>query len=446
MKTRRDFIKTMGLASAGLLMGGANSMSAKSYSRIMGANDRISVALFGCNRRYSAISKALTTCKNVDVSYVCDVDSRRQSKAVSDITKLFNVAPKAQKDLRKILEDKSVDAVFNMTPDHWHAAAAWLSLEAGKHVYTEKPICHNPAEGDALLRYQARFPKQFVQVGTQQRSSVESKEIIAQIHAGELGEVYEAETFYVNNRERVPNPKQVPVPDFLDWELWQGPAPRAAFMDIWEDYMWHWYWQYGTAESGNNALHELDIARWALQTQYPKEVASFAYKNNFKDDGWTMYDTMDVIFTFPGDKLIKWNCQCRNGYFTYGRDRGTIVYGTKGTVMIDRNGYEVYDLTGKKVRESKASIKNHGTALGGSGDGLDALHPQNFLAAIRGEEKLNSSLEQGVTSTLLCHLANFSYKEGNRALPIDPSTGHLTDPALQKKHWGREYEKGWAPK
>jgi predicted dehydrogenase len=285
-----------------------------------------------------------------------------------------------------------------------------------------------------------------VQVGTQQRSSVESKEIIAQIHAGELGEVYEAETFYINNRERVPNPKQVPVPDFLDWELFQGPVPRAAFMDIWQDYMWHWYWQYGTAESGNNALHELDIARWALQVQFPKEVASFAYKNHFKDDGWTMYDTMDAVFTFPQDKLIKWKCQCRNGYKTFGSDRGTIVYGTKGSVMINRDGYEVYDLGGRKVRENKASVKSHGTALGGSGDGLDALHPQNFFATIRGEEKPNSTLEQGVTSTLLCHLVNFSYNEGNRPLAVNPSNGHLVDDTLQQKHWAREYQSGWAPK
>ncbi|MDR1556637.1 MAG: Gfo/Idh/MocA family oxidoreductase [Tannerellaceae bacterium] len=445
MKTRRDFIKTMGLASAGLLIG-ANTMSAKSYGRIMGANDRIRVALFGCNRRFFSISQALTSCENVDVLYVSDVDSRRQDAAVARVSDLLKTKPKGQKDLRKILEDKEVDAIFNMTPDHWHAPAAWLALEAGKHVYTEKPVTHNPSEGEALLRYQARYPDRLIQVGTQQRSSAESKEIIGQIHAGELGEVYEAETFYINNRERVNNPRKVAVPDFLDWELFQGPAPRTDFMDIWQDYMWHWYWQYGTAESGNNAMHELDIARWALQVQYPEEVASFAYKNHFKDDGWTMYDTMDVVFTFPGDKLIKWKCQCRNGYKTFGSDRGTIVYGTQGTVVINRDGYEVFDLRGRKIRESKSSAKSHSTALGGSGDGLDALHPQNFFAAIRGKEKLNSSLEQGVVSTLLCHLANISYKEGNRPLAVDTSNGHLREEEVQRRHWAREYQKGWEPR
>jgi len=445
MKNRRDFLKTAGLASAGIVLAGSH-LSAMNYSRISGANDRIRVALIGCNRRFDPISKALTTCKNIDIAYVCDVDSKRQDKAVERIKQLFGTTPKAQKDLRKILEDKDVDAVFNMTPDHWHAPGGWMTMEANKHLYLEKPVTHNPNEGEALLRYQQKHPKLIVQVGTQQRSSVESKEIMQQIRTGELGEVYEAETYYINNRGRVNNPQKVAVPDWLDWELFQGPAPRADFMDIWQDYMWHWYWQYGTAESGNNAMHELDVARWALQVGFPKEVASFAYKNNFKGDGWTMYDTMDVVFTFPQDKLIKWKCQCRNAYKTYGRDRGTIVYGTKGTAHIDRNGYEVYDLGGKMIREKKAGSESHGTALGGSGDGLDALHPQNFFAAIRGEEKLNSSLEQGVTSTLLCHLANISYKEGNRPLAIQPTNGHFVDDKVQKKNWAREYEKGWEPK
>jgi predicted dehydrogenase len=445
MATRRNFIKTLSATSAGLLLG-TNTLSAKSYARVMSANDRIRVALWGCNRRFDSISKALSACKDIDVAYVCDVDSRRQEKAVGTIKNLFGTTPKGQKDLRKVLEDKSVDAVFNMTPDHWHALGGIFAMEAGKHVYLEKPVTHNPYEGEALINCRKKHPGLKVQVGTQQRSSVESIDIMQQIHAGELGEVYEAETFYAASRGRVDNPKKVPVPEWLDWELFQGPAPRTDFMDIWQDYMWHWYWQYGTAESGNNALHELDVARWALQVRYPKEVTSFAYKNHFKEDGWTMYDTMDVAFVFPQDKLIKWKCQCRNGYKTYGRDRGTVIYGTKGSTIIDRDGYEVFGLDGKKLRERKSTVKSHATALGGSGVGLDFLHPQNFFEAIRGKEKLNSSLEQGVDSTLLCHLANISYKEGNRTLALDITNGHFKDGEVQKKHAAREYEKGWEVK
>jgi predicted dehydrogenase len=445
MTTRRNFIKTLGLTSAGLVVG-QNTLNAKSYARVNGANDRIRIALWGCNRRFDSISKALSTCKNVEVVYVSDVDSRRQDKAVGIIKNLLNITPKGQKDLRKTLEDSSVDAIFNMTPDHWHALGGVLAMEAGKHAYLEKPVTHNPHEGEALVNCWKRHPDLMVQVGTQQRSSEESIDIMQQIHNGELGEVYEADTFYIANRGRVDNPKKVPVPEWLDWNLFQGPAPHRDFMDIWEDYMWHWYWQYGTAESGNNALHELDVARWALQVRYPDEVTSFAYKNHFKEDGWTMYDTMDVAFTFPGDKLIKWKCQCRNGYKTYGRDRGTIIYGTKGSAIIDRDGYEVFGLDGKKLRERKSDVKSHATALGGNGVGLDALHPRNFFEAIRGKEKLNSSLEQGVDSTLLCHLANISYKEGNRALALDTANGHFKDNKIQEFHWTREYEKGWEVK
>lgn len=445
MKTRREFLKTVGLASAGLMMGNSK-MSAKSYARIIGANERINVALLGCNRRFDSISKALTTCKNIEIQYVCDVDSRRQEKAVAKITELFGTQPKSQKDLRKILDDKSVDAVFNMTPDHWHAPGGWMAMQAEKHLYLEKPVTHNPFEGEALLRCQQKYSQLKVQVGTQQRSSPESLEIIKEIHNGALGDVYEAETFYITTRGRVDNPKKVPVPEWLDWELFQGPAPRGEFMDIWQDYMWHWYWQFGTGESGNNALHELDVARWALQVRFPKEVTSFAYKNHYKEDGWTMYDTMDVVYTFPEEKLIKWKCQCRNGYKTYGRDRGTIIFGTKGSAIIDRDGYEMFDLSGKKTHERKSSVKSHSTALGGSGDGLDALHPQNFFEAIRGKETLNSSLQQGVDSTFLCHLANIAYKEGNRTLALNPETGYFVEKPVQNKHWKRIYEKGWEPK
>lgn len=444
--TRRNFLKTAGFASAGLLLGG-NGLSAKSYRQIIGANDRIQVALIGCNRRFDSISQAMTKCKNVEVTYVCDVDKRRQDKAVKRIQKLLGYDPKAEKDLRKILEQKDVDAIFNMTPDHWHAPGAWMAMQAGKHVYLEKPCTHNPNEGEVLLAFQKRYPNLLVQVGNQQRSSTESKEIVKAIHEGIIGEAYQATAFYIANRGRVNNPKKIPAPGFLDWELFQGPAPRTDFLDIWEDYNWHWYWIYGTAESGNNAMHELDIARWALQAEIPNEVSAFGYKNNYKDDGWTMYDTMDVVYKFPGDKIIKWDCKCRNGLntFAYPGGRGTIIYGTKGSVFADRNGYKLYDLGGKLIRNVTSKEQNHTTGLGGSGGGLDAMHPRNFFEAIRGREKLNSSLDQGIKSTLLCHLANISYKEGNRPLKINPETGRFTDKKVMKKHWKREYEKGWAP-
>ncbi|MDD4033344.1 MAG: Gfo/Idh/MocA family oxidoreductase [Bacteroidales bacterium] len=444
MENRRTFIQKSGLA-AGLMIGGMG-MSPESYARIAGANDRIRTAIMGCNRRYGTYVQGFKQCENVEIAYVCDVDKRRQDVAVAAVNKAHGYYPKAEKDIRKILEQKDVDAIFVSCPDHWHTPAACMALQAGKNVYLEKPLTHNPREGEILIEFQKKYPNLKVQSGNQQRSSFESQEIIQEIHKGAIGEVFQATAYYGNARDRVPNPQKVPVPEWLDWELFQGPAPRTDFLDIWADYNWHWYWNFGTAETGNNAMHELDIARWALQVGAPQEVTSYGFKNHWKDDGWVMYDTMDATLLYPGGKIIKWDCKCRNNYQTFkdAGGRGVIVYGSDGTVFLDRNGYALYDRGGKKIRSAQSKEKSSTTGLGGEGY-LDLLHQRNFFASIRGTAQLTSPVEMGVTSTLLCHLINISYKEGNKPIAVDPVTGHLKDESLMKKHWGREYEKGWEP-
>ncbi|WNJ17344.1 Gfo/Idh/MocA family oxidoreductase [Pontibacter sp. G13] len=437
--TRRSFLKKTALAAGAVTY----AMTAKSYANILGANDRIRVAMIGCNRRFNGLAPAVGRMKNAEISYVCDVDARRQEKAVGKVKEWTGTAPKAEKDLRKILEDQQVDAIFNATPDHWHAAGAWLAMQAGKHVYLEKPSHHNPKEGELLMAYQEKFNR-LVQVGNQQRSSAQSQEVIKAIHDGEIGRAYHAVAFYSNKRGRVPNPQEVDVPEWLDWELFQGPAPRRPYLDVLGDYNWHWFWHWGTAETGNNALHELDIARWALQVEYPNEVKVFAAKQHFQDDGWTMYDTMDANFTFEGEKTIKWDGKSRNGFGTYKAGRGTIIYGTEGTVWMDRGGYKMYDRSGKLVNEAKMNGNEGGTNLGGGGD-LTTRHVRNFFESIRGKEKLNSPITEGAVSTQLCHYANISYRLGNAALEIDPQTGHFAKGKVMKQYWGRDYEKGWEP-
>jgi len=438
---RRKFLKTSAIGTAAVLSPFA--MTAKSYNRILGANDTIQVALLGCNRRFGALSDSLSKLKGAKVTYVCDVDARRQEKAVGAIKKMMGEAPTQEKDLRKIVEKDNVDAVFVATPDHWHAAASWMALQNGKHVYVEKPCSHNPREGELLVAYQKEYGK-VVQMGNQQRSSLESQEIIKQIHEGAIGEVYHAIAFYSNARGRVPEAKKVAPPDFLDWELFQGPAPRTQFINILEDYMWHWFWNWGTGETGNNATHELDVARWALDVTYPEAAWVNAGKYHFVDDPWVMYDTMEASFVFPGGKLIKWDGKSRNGYQTYGADRGTIIYGSEGNVFVTRNGYTLYDRAGKVVRERKTGEINVTTGLGGGG-GLTDLHVHNFLEAIRGKAELHAPIDEGAISTHLTHYANISYKMGNARLEIDPSTGRLKDHKAMKAHWEREYEKGWEP-
>lgn len=442
---RREFIRNVAVGAAGISIGGmATGFSAKSYTRIVGANDRLSVALMGCGRRVGAYYAALQDKKNnVDVAYICDVMKKQRDKVGKDLNGKVSGKAALVNDIHEIWNDQSVDAIFNATPDHWHAPGTWLAMQAGKHVYIEKPCSHNPREGELLVAFTKKYGK-VVQMGNQQRSSKETQEIISEIHKGAIGDVYKAVAFYANNRGECPVPVKASVPEGLDWELFQGPAPRREYMhDIW-DYNWHWYgWNWGTAETGNNATHELDIARWALQVKYPNHVDVEAAKRHFLNDGWEMYDTMDATFRFPGNKIIKWDGKSRNGHKTYGADRGTIIYGSEGSVFVNREGYTLFDRSGKKVKDSKSSGSEAGTALGGGGDMTDG-HVANFFNVIRGTEtKLNSPIEEGAVTQMLTHYANISSRI-NKSFDVNTETGRILDKAGMKL-WDREYHKGWEP-
>jgi predicted dehydrogenase len=318
-----------------------------------------------------------------------------------------------------------------------------MSLQADKHVYVEKPCSHNPNESEIMVKLQKKYGK-VVQMGNQQRSSLESNEIVAEIHEGVIGDPYKAVAFYSNKRGRVPLPKKVAVPDYLNWDEFQGPAPREQYLDILGDYMWHWYWTWGTAETGNNATHEVDVARWALQVNHPNKVTCNAGKFHFADDGWTMYDTMEATLYYPGGKSIVWDGKSRSGYNTYGSGRGTIIYGTDGTVFVNRGGYKLYDRGGKLVKEKTSKSVEGGIQLGGGG-GMTTMHVNNFIESIQGKAKPNSPISEGALSTNMCHYYNISYREGNRDLQIDPETGQFRDEEVMRKYWGRTYEKGWEP-
>ncbi|GAB2772549.1 Gfo/Idh/MocA family oxidoreductase [Rhabdobacter roseus] len=421
-----------------------SGMSARSYAKIIGSNDRIHVAIAGLGRRYGAFVEGIVTKENnVELVYLCDVMKKQLDAAGKNFSKKLAYTPKFENDIRKVLEDQKVDALFNSTPDHWHTPGACMAMQAGKHVYVEKPCSHNPHEGELLVSFQKKYNK-VVQMGNQQRSAPESIEIVNEIHKGIIGKAYKAVAFYASGRGEVPMPQKAAVPAGLDWELFQGPAPRKEYMhDTW-DYNWHWYgWDYGTAEAGNNATHELDVARWALQESYPEHVMVEAEKRYFPNDGWTMYDTMEATFTFPGNKIIKWDGQSRNAYGTYGSDRGTVIYGTEGTVFVNRNGYKLFDRAGKQIKDSKAKGNEAGTALGGGGD-MSTLHVVNFFDGIRGKAKLNSPIDEGAKSTHLCHLANIASRTG-KSFKVDVKTGRINDREAMKL-WRRDYAPGWEPK
>jgi predicted dehydrogenase len=441
---RREFLKKSTLATVGLSSLGAMGFSAKSYGNIIGANDRMNVAIAGLGRRLGAFYAPISDPNNnVRLVTLCDVMESQRGKALTNFSKFIDYKPKLENSILKVIEDKEIDVLINATPDHWHAPGTWLAVENGKHVYVEKPCSHTPREGEILLEYKKKYGK-VIQMGNQQRSSDHTIEIINQIHNGVIGNAYMATAFYINQRGEVPVAKEAAPPAGLDWELFQGPAPRRKYThDTW-NYNWHWYdWDYGTAETGNNATHELDVARWALQVEYPKHVHVDAGKYHFVNDGWTMYDTMLATFKFEGDKTIQWDGKSRNGHNTYGMDRGTIIYGTEGSVIVNRSLYRLYDRDGKLVRETKTQSVEGSTNLGGGGD-MTTVHVSNFFAAIRGKEKQNSTIDDGAVSTLLCHLANISYRIGEN-FDCNPTNGHIYN-RKGMELWSKAYEKGWEPK
>ena len=311
---RRKFIKTAAAGTAGLMLGGAQ-LSAKSYRRIIGANERLQVAIMGLGRRVGGIYAPIGVKENnVDLVYLCDVMASQRERAAKKVSEMMGAKPKLENDYRKILADQEIDAIFNLTPDHWHTPMTMEAVAQGKHVYVEKPCSHNMEENEWIVAAQKKYNK-VVQMGNQQRSSDHTIEIMDAIHKGAIGTPYKAVAFYSNRRGEVPVQKKAAVPTGLDWELFQGPAIRRDYtIETW-NYNWHWYgWNYGTAELGNNATHELDVARWALQVEFPTRVDVDAGKTAFVNDGWEMYDTMMATFKFGADKTIQWDGKSRNGY------------------------------------------------------------------------------------------------------------------------------------
>ena len=442
---RRDFLKKVTAGAAGIVVGGsAMGMSAKSYGRIIGSNERLNIAIAGLGRRLGAYYEPIAMKEaNVELVYLCDVMQSQREKAAVSFSKHIDYKPKLENDIRKVINDPGIDVLINATPDHWHAPGSIMALKAGKNVYVEKPCSHNMFENDMLVAASKKYDK-VVQMGNQQRSSGHTIEIINEIHNGIIGVPYRAVAFYLNKRGEVPVQKKTPAPAGLDWDLFQGPAPRRDYTIKTWDYNWHWYgWDYGTAETGNNATHELDVARWALKVDLPNRVDVEAGKRHFFNDGWEMYDTMDATFRFAGDKVIKWDGRSRSGHDTYGvGDRGTIIFGSEGTVFVDREKYILYDRGGKILKESKGGSNEAGTALGGGGD-MTTGHVINFFDTIRGKAKLTAPIDDASKSMAMVHYSNVAYRIG-KGFDIDDKSGMMFDLTAMKL-WGRDYEPGWEP-
>jgi len=432
---RRTFLKQTSTAGLGLIA--APSLR---FGKIS-PNDKVVVGVMGLAGRGHALARVFSAIPDSEVAYVADVDSRILDRTVEAVRENQERSPTAVQDFRQVLDDTDVDALVIAAPDHWHTPASIMALQAGKHVYVEKPLGHNPREGELLVEAQRKYG-QVVQMGNQQRSSAFTQQIIREIHGGLIGRPYLARTWYANTRGPIGNGQEVPVPEGLDYDLWQGPAPRTPYRDNIIHYNWHWFWRWGTGESCNNGTHELDIARWALQVDYPVRASSVGGRYHYEDD-WEFYDTQIAGFEFGDDRCITWEGRSCNAFPIAGRGRGTSVHGTEGTVVMDRDGFEVYDLENELVRSEVREAPEASMDVVGGGDMTDG-HAQNFAQAIRGEAVQNSEIEEGHKSVLLCHLANIAQVTG-RALAIDPSNGRIVDDAQAMEYWSREYEPGWEP-
>jgi predicted dehydrogenase len=439
MVTRREFLDTLAAGAAGL----AVASTAKSYGQIPGANERLNFAVIGLNSRaYAHLSSLKANKDAARITHVCDVESNILAKYAAATEKEMGYAVATEKDFRKVLEQKDVDAITIATPDHWHAPMAIAGLEAGKHVYVEKPCSHNPAEGALLVRAQLKYGK-LAQMGTQQRSSPHTIAIVDKIHSGLIGRAYFAKAWYSNTRKSIGIGKEVPVPPELDWELFQGPAPRRPYKDNVQPYNWHWFRVWGTGETLNNGTHEVDVCRWALGVDYPDRVTATGGRFAFRDD-WEFYDTLTTSFEY-GDKKIAWEGTCCNGMRYFNRSRGTTILGTEGSVLVDRDGYEVYDLNGHKKDEFKVGAQQTESTDTVGRDSMTDAHFANFIAGVRTGAKLNAPVSIGNVAVTMLQLSNIAW-EVKRELAIDPADGKIKGDHEAMKMWEREYEKGWAPK
>jgi len=445
-ETRRKFIKQALTATAAFSVGGVlPGFSAKSYASIMGSNERIKVAMMGVNARGLALASNFSLQPACEIAYVCDVDTRAADKCMNTVEKNQKKRPKAQADIRKLLEYKDFDALVVAAPDHWHAPAAIMAAKAGKHVYLEKPCSHNPNEGEILLAASKKYKNIVIQMGNQRRSWPNIAQGIKELHEGIIGKTYFAKTWYTNNRPSIGIGKKAAVPEWLDYDLWQGPAPRREYKDNILHYNWHWFWHWGTGEALNNGTHMVDLARWGMGVDYPTKVTSSGGRYRYQDD-WETPDTQVLSLEFGNKGAITWEGRSCNGRVVEGASVGVIFYGEKGSLQINgANAYTIHDLDNKLVKEVKNNVTVDARSLTNPSQALDAIHINNFFDGIKNGATLASDILGGHQSTLLVQLGNIAQRTGS-TLNIDPKNGHILNNKEALKYWSRTYQPGWEPK
>lgn len=435
---RRTFIKNTSLATAGITVLNFPVFGKKAPS------NKIILGVMGVNSRGAYLAESFAKLPDVEIAYICDVEEQAIANGLKPFANA-NRKPTVVKDIRELVARKDFDALLIAAPDHWHAPASILGVTNGKHVYVEKPCGHNAHEGEMLAQAMTKYGK-LIQMGNQRRSFPNLVEAVRLVREEKIiGNAYFGKAWYANNRKSIGFGKKVPVPSTLNFDLWQGPAPRRDYKDNLVHYNWHWFWHWGTAETCNNGTHEIDCCRWFLGVDYPTKVTSSGGRYAFKDD-WETPDTQVASFEFGNDKSITWEGRSCNVFPVEGAGRGFIIYGDKGTLINHGDDdYKIVDYANKLVKEVKSDAKNDPNNPVSASGNLDLYHFNNFIKSIKGEARLTAPIDEGHKSVLLCHLANIAQRTG-RTLHCDPKNGHILGDKKAMKLWSREYEKGWEPK
>lgn len=412
MNDRRDFLKSSAAAATvGTLGFNINSYAAN----VKSPNDTIRIACVGVKAQGNSHIREYLKMPNVEIAAICDVDESIRNMRIGEIEKASGKKPKAYVDIRKLLEDNSIDAISIATPNHWHSLMGIWACQAGKDVYVEKPCSHSYWEGKQLVAA-ARKYNRIVQHGTNSRSTPALREAMQKLREGVIGEVYMTRGLCFKWRDTIGKKPDGPVPAGVDYDLWTGPAPKRPFNENRFHYNWHWNWDYGNGDIGNQGIHEMDICRWGLGVTLPNKVFSMGGHFMFDDDQVTPNTQIaNLEFNVNGKKKIivfevrHWISNHEAGIGEGGDSNtiGNIFYGSEGYMAI--SGYNSYKTFLGRKQEPGPSRREGGSNW------------ENFIKAVRSRkrEDLNGEIEEGHLSSALMHLSNISYRLG-RSLDFDP--------------------------
>jgi predicted dehydrogenase len=471
--TRRDFTARLGAATAGLAVGGEflRPLHAASQNRVIGANDRVVVASIGIRGQGNSLKRGFARLPNVVVKTLCDIDANLAPERVNDsrLTDVATFKPGFVQDMRRVFEDKDIDAVVIATPNHWHALATIWALQAGKHVYVEKPSSHTVWEGRKMVEATQRFGK-IVQVGTMNRSRPAVRQAIKFIQDGGIGKVYMARGLCFKPRAAIgkyPDGPMAPGEKYaltvgstsyeptydaeylskVDYDLWLGPAPKRPFNRNRFHYNWHWHWDYGNGDTGNQGPHQFDIARWGLNKQeHPVKISSMGGYFGAEASQETP-DTQTALFEYADGMILEFATRGEHTNDEGGQRIGNLFYGSKGWVWLDETGRRWGSFLGQVGVKNEKGPGADTPAEGVEPVGLTTTeypHYQNFIDAIRANDpkKLTCDVLEGHLSSALPHLANISYRVG-RALTFDGKSERFVDDKKADQLLTREYRKGF---